>query len=393
MVLFLTKYGRAILRIIDRMLLRELILTFLAVISVLLLITYGGEATKLLGRALDGRVPVNLVGQLLFLKLPDVLGMILPLSAMIAVVLTFGRLYQDQEMVVLSSSGLSPNYFRKLLLWFLIPLTLIAYLLLNYVDPLARQYEKQMVANNEAISPIAALQAGKFNSLPNNKGVLYAKTIRSDGTLEDVWIKYQDGNNDLILMAPKGQFVRNKQQITLRLYQGWRYQNIHSAVTNDKALAKPIEVQSFETFEGVLPELSVTEAKLRQKDLFTWQLFGSESLRVQAEVQWRLNMPLGIIALGMIGLLLSRAGPRQGRFASMFAAIVVFLAFNQAIVAGENALAKGDWPAHFGLWPITLLFLLVGFGVFGWLATKIRRISKKVSSKRREKPATQEFKR
>lgn len=358
------------------MLLRELTLTFLAVISVLLLITYGGEATKLLGRALDGRVPVNLVGQLLLLKLPDVLGMIMPLSVLIAVVLTFGRLYQDQEMVVLNSSGISPNYFRKLLLWFLLPLTLVMYLLLNILEPFSLQYEKKLLAENQSISPIAALQEGKFNPLPKDKGVLYAKTISADGSLEQVWIKYQDGGNDLILMAPKGQFVRDVNGIVLRLQNGWRYQNLHDSVSSGSQpeTRDLLEVQSFALFEGIIPELSVTQRKLGEKEKFTWQLLDSDEPKNQALVQWRLNMPLSVIALGLIGLMLSKSGPRQGRFAKMFAAIVVFILFNQALVAGENAIEKGQWLAEIGLWPIPLLFLLVGLGFFAWLQAKIRSL-------------------
>ncbi|BBP45216.1 LPS export ABC transporter permease LptF [Thiosulfatimonas sediminis] len=353
------------------MLLKELILTFLAVLSVLLLITYGSEATKLLGRALDGRVPVNLVGQLLLLRLPDVLGMIMPLSVLIAVVLTFGRLYQDQEMVVLHSSGIAPSYFRKVLLRFLVPLALLSGLLLNYLEPLALQYERQALSQNETLSPVAALQAGKFNSLPNNKGVLYAKSISADGRLQDIWIKYQDGANDLLLMAPQGQFVRQQEQIVLRLQNGWRYQNLHYAVQDGvPSQSKPIEVQNFVLFEGLLPELSSAQTPLRDKDLFTWQLIGSDNLKQQALVQWRLNMPLGIIALGLIGFMLAKTGPRQGRFARMFAAILLFIAFNQAMVAGQKALEKGLWSAEIGLWPITGLFLLIGFGVFAWVQRK-----------------------
>ncbi|CAN8139665.1 lipopolysaccharide export system permease protein [uncultured Thiomicrorhabdus sp.] len=380
--------GVAILRIIDRMLLRELTLTFLAVISVLLLITYGGEATKLLGRALDGRVPVNLVGQLLLLKLPDVLGMIIPLSVLIAVVLTFGRLYQDQEMVVLSSSGVSPNYFRKLLMWFLLPITLLLYLLLNVLDPMALQYEKKLLVENQSISPIAALQEGKFNPLPKDKGVLYAKTINADGTLEQVWIKYRDGSNDLILMAPSGKFVREKNGLVLRLQDGWRYQNLHGSLQTQSQMQSPpadgLEVQSFELFEGVIPELSIEQSKLREREMFTWQLLDSDSAKTQALIQWRLNMPLGVLVLGLIGLMLSKSGPRQGRFGKMFLAIVVFILFNQALSAGESAIEKGHWLAEIGLWPIPLLFLLVGLGLFAWLQATLRRwlISTKIKPQR-----------
>jgi lipopolysaccharide export system permease protein len=57
------------LRILDKYLYMELLKTFFAVLTVLLLITFGSEATKLLAMAVEGKIPSSLVLQVLLLKI------------------------------------------------------------------------------------------------------------------------------------------------------------------------------------------------------------------------------------------------------------------------------------------------------------------------------------
>nr|WP_232023405.1 LptF/LptG family permease [Thiomicrorhabdus aquaedulcis] len=58
------------MRILDKYLLKELLATFFAVLTVLLLITFGTEATKLLALAVQGKLPASVVMQVLLLKIP-----------------------------------------------------------------------------------------------------------------------------------------------------------------------------------------------------------------------------------------------------------------------------------------------------------------------------------
>ncbi|MBN2646574.1 MAG: LPS export ABC transporter permease LptF [Thiotrichales bacterium] len=364
------------MRILDKMLYKELISAFFAVLIVLLLITFGAEATKLLARAVEGKVPVAAVGQLLLLRLPDALELVLPLAVLIGVMLTFGRLYQEQQMAVLHACGIAPGYFRSLLLKFLLPLTLIGMAISHYFIPYAQQYQRQLLLQQEVVSPVAALIPGKFNALPGNRGTFYAKSIAANGDLEEVWVTYREGENDWILLAPRGQFVQRDQQMILRLQEGWRYQSLHLALEQgaEAPLSRPLEVQRFALFEGVIPQLNASEKAPKEEELYTWQLWGSDSVTQQAILQWRLAAPFGLLVLGLIGLQLSRSGPRQGRFTKVFLAIVLFILFNQLLVAGRNAIEAGYWPAQLTLLWIPLLFLWVGLGGFAALRSRLSQV-------------------
>ena len=84
---------------------REWLLTFLATAAVLLVVMIGVALGEMLQDIAGGRIPSGLLGILILLKLPDVLGTILPLSVFIAIIWGLGRLYRDQEMAVMRASG------------------------------------------------------------------------------------------------------------------------------------------------------------------------------------------------------------------------------------------------------------------------------------------------
>jgi len=341
-----------VLRILDRYLLKELLATFLAVLAVLLLITFGTETTKLLTLAVEGKIPSSVVFQVLLLKMPSALEIILPLVALLSVMLAVGRLYQDHEMVVLNSCGVSPRYFQKVVFWFLLPVALLTAWITLYATPWSYEKEKVLIMEAQSSSPFAAFVAGKFNILPNKKGVLYAREIAKDGEMKGLWIQYKSQERNLILMAPSGQFEWIDDRLALVLEQGRSYEGLY----NEK---ETLTLQKFERFEGYLPEI---ESSMSQKNKSIWAptsvLLESDKLEDKVLLQWRVVVPFGIIVLGLLGLRLSKTKPREGRFGKLFIAIVLFVIYNQSLVTLRDGAASGGVPVELALWPIPILFLV-----------------------------------
>lgn len=337
------------LRILDKYILKELSLTFLAVLIVLLLITFGSEATKLLADAMQGKIPASVVLQVLLLKIPPALEIILPLVALLGVMLAVGRLYQDQEMIVLNSCAVTPRYFKKVVFAFLIPVALITAWISLVVSPWSYQQERLLIAQAQTISPIAGLVPGKFNPLPNNNGVLYAKAIDENGEMDSIWLKYRSKEDDVVLVAPVGRFEWINNRVVLILENGHSYRGLHGS--------SDVVVQEFARFDGYLPEL--TQGKLHPKifEKPTSELWQSTDLKEQALLQWRLVTPFGILVLGLLGLKMSKTGPREGRFAKLFVALVLYIIYNQLLVIGRDGISNGGWPVWLGLWPIPILFM------------------------------------
>ncbi len=368
------------MRILDKYLYIELLKTFFAVLTVLLLITFGSEATKLLAMAVEGKIPSSLVLQVLLLKMPPALEIILPLVALLSVMLSIGRLYQDQEMVVMNSCGISPQYFQKIVMFFLVPLVLLTAWISLVVTPWSYKTERLMVVEAQALTPISGIVPGRFNMFPNEAGVFYTKSISASGELSNIWIQRQskeDATQDVILVAPLGRFEWRDEKLMLVLEDGYSYQGMHG---HAKKEAQDVAVQEFKRFEVLIPELSSKPTRPAKFEVLTSELWNSDNSEHQALLQWRLVTPLGVLVLGLIGLKMSRSGPREGRFAKVFFALVLYIIYNQLLVVGKDGISEGGWPTVIGLWPIPVLFLLLALMDFKQVRLQLFAKSKPTQS-------------
>lgn len=351
------------MRILDRYLLKELTATFVAVLLVLLLITFGTEATKLLAMAVSGQLPSNVVAKVLLLKIPPALEVILPLVTLLSVMLAFGRLYQDQEMVVLNSCGIGPHYFQKRVFWFLLPIALLTAWVTLWLTPWSFQTEQKIIREAQEQTPVAGLVAGKFNSLPNGQGVFYAREISTDGAFKNAWIQLKQASQNgkpsqmLIMVAPEGRFEWKNGQLALVLLHGQSYQGLGQSATLAPNARQEVVVQKFGRFEGILPQIQLAPERLSKWAQPTAVLWHSDQPHLQALLAWRLVIPFGLIVLGLLGLKLSKTGPREGRFAKVFIAIVLYVIYNQLLVTERDLVAEGKLPWEWGLLPVPLLYL------------------------------------
>ncbi len=81
------------------------------------------------------------------------------------------------------------------------------------------------------------------------------------------------------------------------------------------------------------PEIKPVEYK--RKAASTMRLFRSKKARDVAELQWRLSTPLATILLALLGVPLSRTAPRQGKYAKMGTAVLIY-----AVYYNTSAMAK-----------------------------------------------------
>ena len=91
--------------IIFRYLFAEVGRTWLVVAGVLVFLTLGLGFARYIADAAAGELPVNTVLELAFFKLVENLEIVLPVSMLLGVLLTFGRLCRDNELSALFAGG------------------------------------------------------------------------------------------------------------------------------------------------------------------------------------------------------------------------------------------------------------------------------------------------
>jgi lipopolysaccharide export system permease protein len=125
-----------------------------------------------------------------------------------------------------------------------------------------------------------------------------------------------------------------------------------------------------------LPEARLTTSRMEIKP--TAELLQSSSLEDRAEFEWRLSMPIMAFVLTLLAVPLSRLRPRQGRYARIGLAILLYFIYSNLLSAAKIWLARGSVPPALGLWwvhvALIVLALLAILNRAIWVRLRPRRV-------------------
>src|SRR5262249_42510450 len=110
------------------------------------------------------------------------------------------------------------------------------------------------------------------------------------------------------------------------------------------------------------------EIGYKRKAAPTWQLARSLASPDIAELQWRLSTPVSAFLMGLLGFPLSRARPRDGKYAKLFMSALSYGAFYNLQLIAKTWVEQGVVKPIPGLWwPHLLLALLIVVLIWNWL--------------------------
>jgi len=340
--------------IIDRYLISEIVQTLAAVLFVLLLIFMGRYFAIFLADAAAGEITGAVVLDLLFLRTMSALNLMLPFSLYISILLAFGRLYKDNEMTAFAASGVTAP--RILLTVF--SLGLVFSLLVGafslWLSPWAERQRSVITAESEKYSVLQNVLPGQFNELgKRNDAVFYVEEISGDNKqLTNVFAQIKSKDTMDVFSASRGYQYRDEAtgDTYLVLTDGFRYQGLPGR--------QDFLIQEYEKNAIRIVEPSTTQKSSRFRSVTTSELMERSNPRDQAELQWRISMPITTLLLAMLGVLISRTSPRQGRFAKLFLAILIYIIYSNAISIGRTWVAQNKVPVEIGVWWVHGLLLI-----------------------------------
>ena len=180
--------------ILRRYMTRQVASTTALVLGFLVVLLLGGRMIRYFGIAAEGRLDVGLLFAIIGYNLPYFLELVLPLSFFIGLMLVFGRLYVDQEMAVLNSSGISRGRLARLMIPFILLLFVIEAGLSLYGKPWGVRNSDNIWQQQSLSSAFDLIRPQSFIS--SNDYHLYVGGMNEDRTeLQDV-ILVQTGDKD-----------------------------------------------------------------------------------------------------------------------------------------------------------------------------------------------------
>ena len=365
--------------IIFRYLLKEVAKTQLAVFFVLMTIFVSQKFVRVLGDASEGGIPGQLVMTFIALKVPDLAGMIMPLSLFLGILLAYGRIYADNEMTVLHSCGVSEWYIVRVTLVLSLVTALVTGLFTLYLAPMAAEYEYQVKEELAADSGLSALVSGRFQKTGNGKAVVFIHDKdRETNNLEKVFVAQLPDNGETresiidssLVYAAKGQVIEEDTgSQRLILEDGIRYQN-----DEEHGEFRAVE---FSKYYIQIKEQEIEHKRRKLSALPLRTLLSEDLPEYSAQIQWRIAFPIACLILTLIAVPLSVVNPRQGKFGKMMPALMLFLGYFLLLIALRSSVERGSVPHTIGLWPIHILAF-----VLGWiLLIKSRTSGMKIKAK------------
>jgi lipopolysaccharide export system permease protein len=211
-------------------------------------------------------------------------------------------------------------------------------------------------------SPITS---GKFRMFGGGSTVVYAQGAEKDGTLTRVFVERDRGDHLEIALAQRAKHAYSEDGNTqvITLYDGQRFEGVPGE--------RRFRIVRFaeNTIPVRLPALSGGAVAL--EGLPTAELMKSNDKAQRAELNFRLAFPVMAFVLALIAVPLARLRPRQGRYARIGYAVLIFFVYINLTIAGKMWLARGTTPAWLGLWWVHAVVIAIAAAILlgpRWLA-------------------------
>lgn len=355
-----TEEGRnsALRRILDRYILREVVLTWLAVTGVLLVILLTNQLARVLQRAAENQYPQSVVLELIWLGGLQNLTVLMPIGLLLGVVLAYGRLYHDSEMAAALACGVGRSTLYVPVSMLTVIVTLLMAWLTLFVAPNAIARSLSLRSAALQAGQFAPIAPGRFRTFGGSDAVVYAEGAEADGTLTNVFVERQRDGTVEVALAQRARHSVGADGMThtITLYDGERFEGVPGSpkfrMMRFAENTIPVEV----------PKLSDAITSMEAEP--TSALWSSSDREKRAELHWRVAMPVMCIVLTLLAVPLSRLRPREGRYARFLHAVLIYFVYSTILSAAKVWIARGRVPESLGLWwvhvvvvALTLLYI------------------------------------
>ena len=220
------------MKILDRYILKSFLITFTSVFVILFFIFVLQGIwlfiSELAGKNLDFMVIIKF---LVFYS-PKIVPLVLPLSILLASIMTFGSFAENYEFAAMKSAGISLGRAMKALTVFIFLLSFAAFFFANNIIPKAEYKFINLRKDILQTKPAMAIAEGQFNTIGNSNIKVDKKSGENGELLEGVTmhVKSNQGfGNKTVIKAKSGELKSEEGSniLKLDLIDGYYYEDIY----------------------------------------------------------------------------------------------------------------------------------------------------------------------
>ncbi|MES2803434.1 MAG: LPS export ABC transporter permease LptF [Bdellovibrionota bacterium] len=345
-------------------LLSEMVPTFILGVLVFISILLMFQALRLTEFVLVHGIKFSFILDIMGYMSISFLPMILPMSLLFAVLMTYNRLSLDSEIIALKGAGYHGSTMLAPAAAFALIVSLLAAQTAFYVAPWGNRQFELLITHLGNTKAAASIKEGTFSEGFFDM-VIYANKVNSEeGLLQDLFI-YDDKNptSPLTIIAPQGHIIPDLDNpghsVLLRLFKGQihRRGQAHTVVEFDSydiLLNDPVK---FEERKKSPPSLNYNELQERLKDA---NLKESDKVGFAVEFHKRFALAAACLIFALVGVGYGVINDRRSGKSSGFVVSVAFIVGYFIIYVAFEGLSRSQkLPPYMGPWLANFIFAIV----------------------------------
>jgi lipopolysaccharide export system permease protein len=322
-------------------------------------------------------VPISSIFVMILFTLPRFLEFSIPLSVTIAILLTFLRMSEENEILALKAGGMTLYKLLPPVLVFCLIGTLLSLWITVFAMPWARLSFRLKTIEFAQSSMDMAIQERQFNSQIAGLMIYVSHVDINTGTLSDVFIEDRRKKGLTgIYTAPSGRLIGSEggKIYTLRLYNG---------MINQVAIEKnSVNHINFGQYDLVIDLAKLnkpsakTDKELDERDLLDLIRHIRKGITDNArlnkalmELHEKFSVPFACLFLGILAFSLGIQSNVQRRSSGVGLGIFFFLVYYILLAAGWSIGETGAFPPILSMWFPNIVMGISG----GYLLTRKAR--------------------
>jgi lipopolysaccharide export system permease protein len=356
-------------KIIDTYVAGEILAPFGLGVLLLTFALVTARLLKLTEMVVNHGVSLSAVGSLIGFIMPAFLELTFPMAVLLGVLMGFGRMSGDRELIAARACGISLYRLALPVLGVAFAVYAVSSWLAFSVRPWANRNLEQRIFDLTRTTTSAGLREKVFNrDFPGL--VVYVDTLSpADGSLHGVMIS--DARNPTqrnTIIARRGIIIPDEasKSITLRLYDG--------SLFGVEAERNSSHVTSFRTYDlNVHPEEGI-ELGRRSPDQMSYRQLrqtivaarfaGQPDYEAETELATKFTVPFTTLLFALMGVPLGLKPARGGQSERFGLAIALFFLYYSLMRAGEALAERARVNAFFAMSIPDLIFAALALWLF-----------------------------
>lgn len=379
------------MNLLDRYILRAVATPLLLALGVAAMLLMIEQMLRLFDFVLAEQGPVDVVWRMLANLVPHYLGLALPLGTFLGIMLAFRNLSMSSELDALSSSGASFGRLMRPVYVLVVFLMAIDFLLVSYVEPLAR-YKYQQIRFDVTSGALGIkIPAGEFVDISDRVTIRLGSINTETRTAQDIFLERRNLAGGTTTITAKSGAISTTPEISsllMKLEQGRQ-------VIVDP-LGDRIQALNFDTFdlEVALPAIGVfrerggdeREATFNEIISFLQRETPSSSplyYEYNAGLHWRVIHPLTFLVMPILAIAMGVTGRRRASSLQPVIGVAILIVYHEVLEEwGKVVASEGQLSPYVSMWGVIAAFAVVSVILYQGSIDKAR--TAKVMARRKQ---------